>query len=84
MAYRASQEDRRIGSIGYKGEGLKYRKRGIGGALLRRSLDLLREKGMTHAKVGTGLNEGHRPARMMYERAGFEPVMKSISYAMKL
>ncbi|NOZ24440.1 MAG: GNAT family N-acetyltransferase [Planctomycetes bacterium] len=84
MAHRAPGQGRKIGSIGYNGVARKYRGRGIGAALLRRSLDILREKGMTHVKVGTGLNEGHRAARRMYERAGFEPVMESITYAMKL
>ena len=84
MAYRAPQQGRKIGSIGYNGVARKYRGRGIGAALLRRSLGLLREKGMTHATVGTGLNEGHRAARRMYEREGFEPIMESIRYAMEL
>lgn len=83
MSYRA-QEDRKLGTIGYNGVSPKHKKHGVGGALLRRALDILREKGMTHATVITGLNEGHLPARRMYERAGFEPIMESIAYAMKL
>ncbi|MEW6355172.1 MAG: GNAT family N-acetyltransferase [Planctomycetota bacterium] len=84
MAHRAPREGRKIGSIGYNGVNKKHRQRGVGAALLRHSLDILREKGMTHAEVSTGLNEGHRAARRMYERAGFEPVLESIRYAMKL
>jgi hypothetical protein len=44
----------------------------------------MREAGMTHATVGTGLNEGHAPARRMYEKAGFEPVIEYRMYARKL
>ena len=39
---------------------------------------------MEYATVGTGLNEGHAPARRVYEKAGFEPVIEYRMYARRL
>ena len=48
-----------------------YQKRGIGGELNDWALDLMKERGMKLAVVGTGGDPGHAPARRSYERAGY-------------
>ena len=75
---------RRVGSIHYNGVSPDYAGRGIGSAQVARVLEVFREAGMEYATVGTGLNEGHAPARRVYEKNGFEPVIEYIMYAQRL
>ena len=56
----------------------------MGGRQRERALEILRAAGMQVACVGTGLNEGHAPARRMYEKAGFEPVIEYRMYSRRL
>ncbi|GAA3218715.1 GNAT family N-acetyltransferase [Oerskovia jenensis] len=44
---------------------------GVGGALMDAALDLMREAGCAYASVWTGGDDGHGPARAMYEASGF-------------
>jgi ribosomal protein S18 acetylase RimI-like enzyme len=76
--------DRKIGTIGYNAVNPQYGGKGIGSQLLNRVLNIFKENGLLYANVITGLNEGHTPARKMYEKAGFEPLLENIVYAMKL
>ena len=76
--------DRRVGSIHYNGVSPDHAGQGIGSAQVARVLEAFREAGMEYATVGTGLNEGHAPARRVYEKNGFEPVIEYIMYAQKL
>jgi len=39
---------------------------------------------MLYAKVQTGLDEAHAPARRAYERAGFKTRLESVAYYMDL
>ncbi|MFH0795735.1 MAG: GNAT family N-acetyltransferase [Candidatus Omnitrophota bacterium] len=75
---------RKMGTIGYNGVDPDYGGRGIGTKLIGKALGLMRKNGMVYALVITGLNKGHQPARKMYEKAGFKPLLKTITYAMKL
>jgi GNAT superfamily N-acetyltransferase len=80
----AMDRAREVGSIHYNAVDPEYQGQGIGTAQVQRVLGIFREEGMEYATVGTGLNEGHAPARHMYEKAGFEPVMEYRMYARRL
>ena len=48
-----------------------YQKRGIGTSLCVFALEEMAQRGMTMAKVETGGDDAHAPARRAYERAGY-------------
>ena len=48
-----------------------YQAQGLGLALYSFAVERLRELGVTLARVGTGLDPSHAPARRAYEKAGF-------------
>lgn len=75
---------RKVGTIHYNGVALAARGRGIGSRQVARVLEIFREAGMEYACVGTGLNEGHAPARRVYEKNGFEPLITYVMYARQL
>jgi GNAT superfamily N-acetyltransferase len=83
IAYTTDRR-RQVGVIHYNGTAPEYQGRGVGTRQVEHVLSLMREAGMVYAAVGTGLNEGHAPARRIYERAGFEPVMEYRMYAQRL
>lgn len=83
IAYRLDKR-RNTGTVGYNAVDTAFRGRAIGSLLVGKVLATFREKGMIYANVSTGLNDGHAAARRMYEKAGFEPLTKTIGYAMKL
>ena len=83
ISYRLD-EKRKTGTIGYNAVSPSFQGKGVGGLLVKRVLAIFREEGMSYAKVLTFLNEGHLPARKMYEKAGFEPLVESVVYAMRL
>ena len=76
--------DKNMGEIGNNAVDPDYQGRGIGTLQCKRALEIFRERGMTAAKVGTGLDEGHAPARAMYEKAGFDRSTPHVTYYMKL
>ena len=49
----------------------EFQRRGIATALMNRSADHMRERGMDIAVVETGGDPGHAPARAMYEGSGY-------------
>ena len=59
--------ERNQGQIGYNGVAPEFRGRGIGTALVEMALDKLRATGVPIAIVITGLDQGHAPARHVYE-----------------
>ncbi len=73
-----------IGEVGQNGVHPNFKGRGYGARQLRFVLDELRRRGMKVAEVQTGLNDGHAPARRMYERAGFEPLLGYQRYGLDL
>ena len=77
-------EEKRMGEIGNNAVDPACQGRGVGTGQCRRALDIFREAGMTFAMVMTGLDEGHAPARAMYEKAGFNISTPHIRYFMRL
>ena len=47
-------------------------------------IEKMRGEGVLYAKVHTGLDDGHAPARRAYQKAGFEKSLPSIDYFMKI
>ncbi|MCE5238575.1 GNAT family N-acetyltransferase [bacterium] len=75
---------RQVGTVHYNGVALAGRGKGIGTMQIQKILEIFRAAGMKVACVGTGLNDGHAPARRVYEKCGFEPVIEYRMYAQKL
>lgn len=75
---------RKVGSIHYNGVCAAGRGLGVGTRQVQAVLGIFREAGMEYACVGTGLNEGHAPARHVYEKCGFEPLIEYVMYSQKL
>lgn len=76
--------DTRIGEIGNNAKDLDCDLKGIGQQMYKAVLDYFREQGMVYAKVHTGLDYAHAPARRAYERAGFNIHHEDVDYFMKL
>lgn len=75
---------RKIGEIGNNAVHPDHQGRGMGEMMHREALRRFRESGMLYAKVGTGLDDAHIPARKAYEKLGFKQVSRSVQYYMKL
>ncbi|WFB36978.1 GNAT family N-acetyltransferase [Kiritimatiellota bacterium B12222] len=58
--------------------------KGAGQLMYRAVLDRFRGEGLFCAKVHTGLDEAHAPARRAYERAGFDRQLHDVTYFQKL
>jgi len=75
---------REVGTIHYNAVDPAFQGHGVGTTQVDEVLEIFRDEGMKIACVGTGLNEGHAPARRMYEKAGFEPVIEYRMYSRRL
>lgn len=84
FATYALDEATRIGTVSDNAVLPAYRGRGIGARLLTRVLGLMEAAGMEFAEVSTGSDDPYMPARRMYERQGFTPNFRSVSYMKKL
>ncbi len=73
-----------IGEVGHNGVHPDFRGQGYGSRQLRFVLDEMRRRGMSIAEVQTATNEGHAPARRMYEGAGLQPIIGFQRYWMRL
>lgn len=51
-----------------------HQRRGLGRLLNQWALDVMKAAGMRMARVGTGGDRSHAPARRSYERAGYTPI----------
>jgi GNAT superfamily N-acetyltransferase len=51
-----------------------YQRRGIATQLMERSAEHMRARGMDIAAVETGGDEGHAPARALYDSLGYTPL----------
>ena len=72
------------GTLGNNAVHPDQRGQGIGREMYRAVLDHFRERGMQYARVSTGLDPAHAPARRAYERMGFNLRRESVEYFMKL
>lgn len=75
---------REQGQVGYNGVAPEFRGRGLGTALVQQALQALRAAGCRFALVITGLDDGHAPARHVYEKCGFEAFHQSVTYVQEL
>ena len=73
-------ETESMGTIGNNGVAPELAGKGIGTAMYQYVLDLFRQAGLKYACVGTGLDEGHAPARRAYEKAGFNIAQEKVTY----
>jgi len=83
VTFRLNERDG-IGEIGNNAVDPDCGLKGIGQQLYRATLDHFRERGMAFAKVGTGLDWAHAPARRAYERAGFDISHRNVTYWQEL
>ena len=67
------------GTIGNNAVDPRWQGHGIATALYRRTLEVFRQAGMRVARVTTGLDPAHSPARAAYRRAGFEHEVPSVT-----
>ena len=72
--------DRQLGEIGNNAVDPEYQGMGIGTGQYRRALEVFRDEGMRFARVQTGLDEPHAPARAAYEKVGFRQFVPSVTY----
>ena len=84
ITFALKREQQKIGEIGNNAVAPDYQGRGIGSAQYRHVLELFRKEGMAYARVDTGLDEPHAPARAAYEKAGFELMIPMGRYYRKL
>ena len=73
-----------IGEIGNNAVHPDWQGQGIAPRLYRYAFDRLRERGMRYAKVVTGGDPSHAPARRAYQKAGFEIVLPHVEYYREL
>ena len=75
---------RKIGEIGNNARDPNCKLKGIGQQMYKAVFEYFREHGMLYAKVHTGLDYAHAPARRAYKRAGFNIAHEEVVYHMKL
>lgn len=76
--------ERRVGEIGNNAVDPASQGQGIATALYQAVFTAFRDAGMRVARVTTGLDEGHAPARAAYTKAGFRLGLPSITYYREL
>ena len=70
----------KIGIVGHNAVDGEFRGRGIAGKQYAEIFKIFRANGCVAAKVHTGLDDGHAPARRAYNKAGFERNLPNINY----
>lgn len=73
-----------IGTIGNNAVDPACGLKGIGQQMYAAAFARFREEGMRFAKVTTGMDEAHAPARRAYERAGFNLRHEDVTYYREL
>ncbi len=73
-----------VGTVGTNAVSSRCRGLGIGSRLYHLVLEEMRKKGCTVAKVQTGGDDAHAPARHTYEKAGFDRMLPSVTYYREL
>lgn len=69
-----------LGNIGYNGVDPAYRGNGIARYLYEYAFAQMRKAGAGYARVFTGGDDGHAPARRAYEKAGFDKRLLTLTY----
>lgn len=77
------EPEKRIGEVYYLAVHPAYQNQGVGSALNDFVLEKMREAGMAVARVSTGGDPSHAPARRVYEKAGYIP-LPNVNYFQKL
>ena len=73
-----------IGEIGNNAVSPEHQGSGIGTAMYQHVLAKMKEGGMRCAKVSTGGDSSHAPARRAYEKAGFSQALPGVDYYKEL
>lgn len=76
--------ERGIGTIGNNAVDPDCGLKGIGQQMYAAVFERFRQAGMRFAKVTTGMDEAHAPARRAYERAGFHIRHEDVTYYREL
>ncbi len=76
--------DRGVGEISNNAVDPAHQGQGIGSAQVEWALEHFRSEGMSAARVLTGGDDGHAPARAMYHKAGFERALPSVECFLEL
>ena len=79
-----ANEETRVGEIGNNAVHPDFRGRGIGPRMYEHVLARLKEQGMRFAKVMTGGDPAHAPARRAYEKSGFTAHIPFVTYFQEL
>lgn len=61
----------KMGVVDIVGVDPDFQRRGIARALMEHAAEFMRSRGMDIAAVGTGGDDGHAPARALYEALGY-------------
>lgn len=75
---------RALGTIGNNAVDPECGLKGIGQQMYNAVLAHFKAQGMRFAKVQTGLDDAHAPARRAYQRAGFDIAHEDVTYFKKL
>lgn len=73
-------QDKGCGEIGNNAVDPDFQGLGVGTMQCERAIEIFKQSGMEYAMVYTGLDEGHAPARTMYQKAGFDRSTPHIRY----
>ncbi len=76
--------ERGVGEISNNAVDPAHQGRGIGTAQIKHVLEIFRAAGMTSARVMTGGDMSHAPARAMYRNAGFTRGIPYVEYFLEL
>ena len=74
------ETEKSAGVIGNNGVHPEHAGQGLGKFMYRHVLDHFRSLGLRFAKVGTGLDPAHLPARRAYEGVGFDRSVPAVEY----
>jgi len=80
VTFHVTERPSRIGEIGNNAVHPDFQGRGIATRLYGHVLERMREIGCRYAKVSTGGDEAHAPARRAYEKAGFSVMISHVDY----
>jgi len=69
-----------VGELGNNAVRPDCRGQGIAPTMYAAALERMRAQGMRYARVRTGLDEAHAPARRAYTKAGFDIAIPSVEY----